>query len=210
MKGLIPGRFRSGMIRLLPALLFWLRPASGIRAASSDPVPVTSQWEMIGNLLYVIVVLIAIIALIVLLIRFLSRNSRIFTSGRGIRLLGGIPLGQNKSLQIVEIAGRIYVLGVGDNVQLIDVIADEKEAERIRRMIDARGASAGSGKPGLPAWLGRRKPLSGEQEETGAGTFQEIFYEKMSRVSESKKKQLEDWMGHADGTEGRKPYEDEA
>ena len=41
--------------------------------------------------------------------------------------MGGAPLGSNRSVQVVRIGEKIYILGVGDSVQLLNVIEDEKE-----------------------------------------------------------------------------------
>lgn len=78
------------------------------------------------QLVWVIVVLAVILALIVYLIRFLNkRNQQMFRHGT-IRTLGGVGLGQNKSLQIMEIGGCVYLLGVGEDIQLIDKVSDLK------------------------------------------------------------------------------------
>ena len=54
---------------------------------------------------------------------FPQRN-RGWGTNRALRSLGGIPLGQNKSLQVVELSGRVYVVGVGDSITLLDKIDD--------------------------------------------------------------------------------------
>ena len=56
----------------------------------------------------------------------LSQRNRGWGTNRALRSLGGIPLGQNKSLQVVELSGRVYIVGVGDNITLLDKI-DEPE-----------------------------------------------------------------------------------
>lgn len=50
-----------------------------------------------------------------------------------ITILSVIPLGQNKFLQVVDIAGKVYVLGVSDNnINLITEIKDKDDVDRIR------------------------------------------------------------------------------
>ena len=71
--------------------------------------PLGSAW----NLIWVLFVLGVVIALIVLILRFIAKRSRGWGMNRALRSLGGYPLGTNKSMQIVEWNGRIYVLGVG-------------------------------------------------------------------------------------------------
>ena len=62
--------------------------------------------------------------------------------GNSIRSLGGVPLGQNKSIQIVEIGHSLFVVGVGENIQLLDKIIDADEVRisrsyyNLRKMIE--------------------------------------------------------------------------
>jgi flagellar protein FliO/FliZ len=199
------------MHRLASAAWRGLAAASAIRPAAAqaedsvlEDMQPPSQWEMFGTFLYVIFILGIIIGLIVLLIKFLSKNSRNFYSAKGIHLLAGIQLGQNKSLQMVEIGNRIYVVGVGENVQLIDKIDDEAEAERIRRMIWDSDASGAAGWQGILARLIPRRSPDRAKQEAESASFQEIFYAKMNKVGESRKQRLEQWMRHADETEDRR------
>ncbi|MHA6529246.1 flagellar biosynthetic protein FliO [Paenibacillus sp. BAC0078] len=83
------------------------------------------------NLFYVIFVLAVIIVLIVLLIRFLGRRNQTLMSGRSIRTLGALGLGPNKSIQIIELGGSLYLIGVGENISQLDKITDPAEVALI-------------------------------------------------------------------------------
>lgn len=39
--------------------------------------------------------------------------------------LGGISLGQNKSVQVIRVGEKVYLLGVGENVELLKEISDQ-------------------------------------------------------------------------------------
>lgn len=88
-----------------------------------------------------IVVLAVILALIVYLIRFLNKRNQQWLRHGTIRTLGGVGLGQNKSLQIMEIGGVVYLLGVGEDIQLIDKVSDLEEAQRIIDSFERDAAS---------------------------------------------------------------------
>ncbi|WP_019910417.1 flagellar biosynthetic protein FliO [Paenibacillus sp. HW567] len=83
------------------------------------------------NLFNVIFVLAVIIVLIVLLIRFLGRRNQTLMSGRSIRTLGALGLGPNKSIQIIELGGSLYLIGVGENISKLDKITDPAEVALI-------------------------------------------------------------------------------
>lgn len=66
--------------------------------------------------------------------RFVTRKAGIQVLGRDVvQVLSIVPLGQNKFLQVVELAGRILVLGVSENsINLIAEVKDRDEIDRIR------------------------------------------------------------------------------
>lgn len=70
---------------------------------------------------------ILVVSLLILLLRFLSkRNSMLQSSGPVIHM-GGQPLGNNRSLQILHIGQTIYIVGVGETVTLIRTISQGEE-----------------------------------------------------------------------------------
>ncbi|WP_410510831.1 flagellar biosynthetic protein FliO [Paenibacillus sp. BR2-3] len=79
------------------------------------------------NLLNVILVLAVIIIVIVLLIRFLGRRNQALTGVHSMRTLGAMGLGPNKSMQVIEIGSSLYLIGVGENISLLDKITDPGE-----------------------------------------------------------------------------------
>ena len=66
--------------------------------------------------------------------KFITQKVGITAVGQEvITILSVIPLGQNKFLQVVDIAGKVYVLGVSDNnINLITEIKEKDDVDRIR------------------------------------------------------------------------------
>lgn len=66
--------------------------------------------------------------------RFVTKKTGVnLFGGEAIRVLSIVPLGQNKFLQIVDLAGRLLVIGVSDGgVSLITEVTDRDEIDRIR------------------------------------------------------------------------------
>ncbi|WP_371753269.1 flagellar biosynthetic protein FliO [Ferviditalea candida] len=157
----------------------------------------------IGSLLTVVIALVVIIGLIILLIRFLAFKNRSFMSNRTIRILGGVPLGQNKSLQIVEIGQKIYMIGVGEDIRLIDKIDDPEEVQRLADSLLLNGS--GTGKEFFLSWIHRFKQLiwfqgtqhaeivgQEERDENMKHSFQDIFQSKMKNLTQ--RQQIADQM----------------
>lgn len=61
------------------------------------------------------------------LIKFLAMRQRGIQSHRAVQLMGGTPLGQNKSLQLVKVGGSFYLIGVGNEVTLIKEFSEQAE-----------------------------------------------------------------------------------
>jgi flagellar protein FliO/FliZ len=66
--------------------------------------------------------------------KFITKKVGIAAVGQEvITILSVVPLGQNKFLQVVDIAGKVYVLGVSDNnINLITEIKEKDDVDRIR------------------------------------------------------------------------------
>jgi len=66
--------------------------------------------------------------------KFVAQKSGMNLSGQeAIRILSTVSLGTNKFIQIVDVAGKIFLLGVTDNnINLLTEIKDREEIDRIR------------------------------------------------------------------------------
>lgn len=66
--------------------------------------------------------------------RFITKKSGIgLFGGEAIKILSVAPLGQNKYLQVVDLAGKVLVIGVSDNaISLISEITEKDQVDRIR------------------------------------------------------------------------------
>lgn len=59
--------------------------------------------------------------------------------GGGLRLVGRLPLGPRKFVGLVEVAGRVLVLGITE--QKISLLATIDDTEKIKEISPAQGAS---------------------------------------------------------------------
>lgn len=125
---------------------------------SEVPLKAGSSWDLI----WVLFVLGIIVGLIVLSLRFLAKRNRGWWMNRSLRSLGGLTLGTNKSVQIVEWNGRIYVLGIGDNITLLESITD---TDTVAVLLADHDSSEESKRVPLPAWLRKWSGRNNEQGE---------------------------------------------
>jgi len=158
---------------------------------SDDMLAPGSAWNA-GDLIRILLVLALIVGLILLLLRFIGRRNRGWWMNRSLRSLGGIAVGTNKSLQIVEWNGRIYVLGVGENVTLLEAITDPDEVEAL---LAAHRTANEVPDVSLAGWLKRlqnRGRAADDAQVGGSGgrakSFEETLEDRLRQMSERREK----------------------
>lgn len=157
-----------------------------------------STVKMVG---YVIFCLILIICLFFIIIKVISQKNRLMMSGRSVKLIGGVSIGQNKSIQVVEVGHTLFILGVGDNIQLISKIEDAEEIEYIVENMHFRGNKNFPTFQSLGRWFKGLRGQPPREEEDLSTSFQQIFHEKMERISN--RKQRVDQLFHNDNESDR-------
>ncbi len=99
-------------------------------AATNEPGVFEPQ-----NTFLIFVQMIAALAFVVFLIyallRFLNKRSQTYRSTQMLQNIGGVPLGANRSVQLVKVGDRLLVVGVGETIQLLKEIDNEDEIEKL-------------------------------------------------------------------------------
>ncbi|MCZ8520043.1 flagellar biosynthetic protein FliO [Paenibacillus caseinilyticus] len=169
----------------------------------SDPFASSggSGGDTLVMIVKVIFFLIIIIGIFFLIMKVLAKRNSWMT-GRSIRSLGGLPLGQNKSIQVVEIGRSLYIVGVGENIQLLEKIDDQAEVESITEMMNVSTQNfAAPGLESAMSWLKNlRKPPVEEEEVDVTASFQQVFHSKMQGVA-GRKKMMEEMMNQDSNAE---------
>jgi flagellar protein FliO/FliZ len=95
----------------------------------SEPIlPIENQLNFV-DYIKMLFSLLFVIALIYVLLRFINKRSRLFGQAQMLDNLGGIPLGANRSVQLIKVGERILVLGVGESIQLLKELEGREEIE---------------------------------------------------------------------------------
>lgn len=85
--------------------------------ADQDPPAAMSS---MGNVLKVVVSLVVVVGGFILFMRWLSQKTQGVKASQQMTHLGGVPLGKDRSVQLVKLGDHVYMLGVGESIQLID------------------------------------------------------------------------------------------
>ncbi|XXM73532.1 flagellar biosynthetic protein FliO [Lysinibacillus sphaericus] len=133
--------------------------------------------------------LIFVVALIYFLLKFINQKGRSFQQTKMINHLGGAPLGGNRSVQIVKVGNQVLVLGVGEDIQLLKEVHDEKEKEEILAYYHNGTEQMRDAKTVVSNLLTKVTGGTGSSEQ---GSFQSHFKKQLDEMSKGRKKMLQD------------------
>lgn len=184
----LAGKICPGTLGLLMIGLMW-----GSRCFAEGEEDGLS-YNGFGMAVKVIVYLVLIIGLFLIIIKWMAQKNRGFLPGRTIKTWGGVPLGQNKSVQIVEIGHSLYVLGVGEEIRLLHKIDDPEEIEFIRSQSTA-GQPEMKGISQIRKWFEPKK-----NEDEAMTSFQQMFQQKMNQLS-GRNDKVEQWIHNENKTD---------
>lgn len=168
----------------------------GSTANNEEQIVFQGSNNLAGSLIWVIISLAIVIALIIFVIKWLSQRNRTWGTNRSLRSLGGVALGQNNSIQVVEIAGRIYIVGVGEDITLIDKYDDPEQVKSVIAALE-RQPEANWPQNVISQLLNK---IRSRNEDTGpeppneqwnsASSFQHLLQNKLNQQAD-RKQQLE-------------------
>lgn len=99
--------------------------------------PQATQASWLSTVAYIIslfVTFAVVIGLAYFSSRFLGQRMGRLSAGTDNKILATLALGANRAVHVVEIAGKVLVLGVTDhNIVLLQEIADENEIEKLKQ-----------------------------------------------------------------------------
>jgi flagellar protein FliO/FliZ len=101
---------------------------------SKEPAENESTFFMLVKLIFMLGIVLAILFFV---LRFIQKKSVSFQDGKNLQSLGGIGVGQNRSVQLIKTGNSVLVVGVGDTVTLLKEITN---ADEVKMMLEQRPA----------------------------------------------------------------------
>ncbi|MCX7779281.1 MAG: flagellar biosynthetic protein FliO [Negativicutes bacterium] len=120
---------------------------SGLAAAASneylkyqEPQPAASSaFSTIAYVISLIVTFSAVIGLAYFTSKYLGQRMGTLGTAGDNRILVTVPLGPNKAVFIVEVAGKVLVLGVTDHsINLLQEVTAAEEIQKLKQLTPAR------------------------------------------------------------------------
>lgn len=82
--------------------------------------------SIVINILKIIFALALVLILIYLVLTFLKKKNKFQSGNKALEHLGGMSVGSQKSIQIVRIGNKVYAIGIGNDVTMLDEITDRE------------------------------------------------------------------------------------
>jgi len=104
--------------------------------SENDFMPKTSGASYAWDIFKLLLILALMVGGFYYFFRYISKKTGINVRGGEImRTIAVVPVGQNKYIQVVDLAGKLLVIGVADSgINLITEITDKDDIDRIRLM----------------------------------------------------------------------------
>ncbi|HLR10733.1 MAG TPA: flagellar biosynthetic protein FliO [Sporosarcina sp.] len=136
--------------------------------------------------------LIFVVGLLLFLLKWINQKNRHVQKNRMMQNLGGLSLGQQRSVQLVLIGKTYYILGVGEDIQLLKEVTDAEEIELLLRMVEQETQSPMVSPiekyfQEIKARLKGQNKSNQETEEP----FAKLFQHQLNDLKEERQQQLE-------------------
>jgi len=138
-----------------------------------------------------------VLALLLFVLKFLNKKSASYQQNSVVRNIGGITVGSQKSVQLLHIGDTLYIVGVGEDVQLIKEITDPQEVERLLAFYEEKQTLVGGTSPYILELVKKLKN-NNTQEQTEEKpqepqNFGEMFNKRLSEITKTRKSELDKW-----------------
>ncbi|WP_456364585.1 flagellar biosynthesis protein FliZ [Priestia aryabhattai] len=131
-----------------------------------------------GDIVKMIFAFLLVIGLLFALLKFVNKKGRLLQKNKVVQNLGGTNVGSSKSVQVVKVGNQLFVIGVGENVQLLSEITGQ-EKQQLLTQYEEQQKNEGEYKVVLPSFL---EKFTSKKEEKSSHSFQQLFQREMNEM----------------------------
>ncbi|MGP4075617.1 flagellar biosynthetic protein FliO [Halobacillus sp. K22] len=143
-----------------------------------------TEGSLLWNIVKLIFVLLLVLVLIYGLLKFFNSKNKVFNQNRTMENLGGMNLAPNRSIQAVRIGEQVFILGVGESVEIITEITDPSTKNALVQRDKHQGMEQV-----IPfdKWLGKWKKEKRTDKGTPTVQFQQLFEKQLKDMKVKRK-----------------------
>lgn len=173
-----------------PNVADWVGDKEPVTEKPAEAIEAPEEQSLFGTIVKLVFYTLLILGMIYGLIKFLAMRQQKFQPNQAVKSLGGTPLGNNKSLQLVKVGGKVFLVGVGDEVTLLKEFAGADEVSAIEKDLEKPQAMFPKPALKLPKW----------NKSTNQG-FEQLFAQSLNKQKQ-KQEEIKQNLMKTDGKEG--------
>lgn len=140
-----------------------------------------------GEYIKMLVTFAIVIGLLFLVLKFVKKHNKQVQQNALMQNLGGVAVGQQKSIQLVKVGNKILMVGVGENVQLLREIDDEAEIEQLLATYESQQVVGETTPYFLKIFQKRTTPTSSQEN------FSDVLNKRLTEIKQDRSKELAQW-----------------
>lgn len=140
----------------------------------------------------VLIALVFVLGLLLFILKYLNKRNLNYQQNAVIKNIGGLSVGQQKSVQLLLIGKSIYVVGVGEDIRLLKEIDSEQEIEQLLDQVDGNQKFV-STTPYVAELFKKFTKKERPQDVSNHPKFNDMFNEKIGRLKQQRSDELERW-----------------
>lgn len=173
---------------------YFENPDQHTESNKTDADTTTSESASVGmgawEYIKIFLALLFVLGLLLFVLRFLNKRNMNYQQNSMIQNLGGQSVGTQKSVQLLQIGSKVYIVGVGENVQLLQVISEPEEIEQILALYNENVGNI-TASPYIAELFSKFKP-QGPAEKQPAN-FSDLLGKRLSQIKQERSDELEKW-----------------
>ena len=167
---------------------------------TNDPNPAAEEGSAAVGLgwfdyIKMLFALILVLGLLIFVLKLINKKSANYQKNSLIRNIGGLNVGAQKSVQLLHIGEKVYIVGVGDNVQLLKEIEDREEIQTLLEYFDEKQAFIQTS-PHVMELLKKVKNKNKKQpidQSQNNEEFHQIFNKRLDEIKKDRSSELGKW-----------------
>lgn len=152
--------------------------------AQVSGVPSYTFWEFIK----IILALAFVIILLYAVLKFLNKKNLNYQQNQMVQNLGGVSVGAQKSVQLLQIGSKIYIIGVGEDVQLLKEITDEQDIDTLYKIYEDKQVLAAA-----PIKLKEVFSKFRKKDTTKQPEFNDVLQQRISEIEKERSAEMKKW-----------------
>src|SRR5699024_8290130 len=133
------------------------------------------------DLVKMVFALLLVLALIYFFLNFINNRNTLHQQ-RALQYVGGISVGLSKSVQIIQVGSKYYLIGVGDYVEMLNEITDDNLIEELVNDLEKDNIRFYNFLSNLSKISKKRKESTNSSEKN----FKKMFSDELASLKENR------------------------